>query len=343
MAVIKVINSRASIGNAIKYITKKEKTDESLISGKDCRPNTAIDEMEVTKLQWQKTDGRQYKHYIQSFEIDSIEPKMAHEIAIEWAEKNFKGYEVIMATHKDKEHIHTHFIVNSVSFENGQKLHLSKRDLAKMKEESDLICERKGLSIIKEKGDEITAFSLKKYKALEKGFSGKERSYLLDTAKEVSEVLKKSISKEDFIRKMEENGYGVNWKDTRKYITFTTPEGKKVRNNNLEKTFKESEFSMEGIENEIQRNSERARVREQLAGFGTDKGTSGEIGTSTTIDTDIKVYGAITEQINRESEERDRRAEQNKRAEFTSKNERTGNYISKDIARTTKRHSEHER
>ena len=67
MAVVKVVNSRASIGNAVNYITKKEKTEESLISGKDCSPNTAIEEMKITKQQWQKTDGRQYKHYVQSF------------------------------------------------------------------------------------------------------------------------------------------------------------------------------------------------------------------------------------------------------------------------------------
>ena len=75
----------------------------------------------------QKTDGRQYKHYVQSFENDSIEPKMAHEIAREWAEKNFKGYEVLFATHCDKGHIHTHFIVNSVSFEDGRKFSRVKR------------------------------------------------------------------------------------------------------------------------------------------------------------------------------------------------------------------------
>ncbi len=93
MAVIKVVNSKASIGKAINYITKEEKTEERLISGKDCNPFTTIDEMKATKEQWGKTEGRQYKHYIQSFDPkDKMSHAKAHQIGVEWAEKNFKGH-----------------------------------------------------------------------------------------------------------------------------------------------------------------------------------------------------------------------------------------------------------
>jgi hypothetical protein len=284
MAVIKVVNSKASIGKAINYVTKGEKTEEKLISGKDCNPHTAIDEMKATKEQWGKTEGRQYKHYIQSFNPeDRITPEKAHEIGRKFVEntEKFKGHEVVIATHVDKGHIHNHFIVNSVNFENGKKFQQSKKDLEKLKNHSDRICEREGLSIIKEKGKEITAFDQKKYKAIEKGFTGKEKSYLLDTAIEVSNSLKKATSREEFIKDMESKGYKVNWKDTRKHITFTTPEGKKVRNSNLEKTFKEHKFSKEGMENEIQRNRERrepsreqdrGQDREQPRANGLNKG-----------------------------------------------------------------------
>lgn len=268
MAVIKVVNSKASIGKAINYVTKGEKTEEKLISGKDCNPHTAIDEMKATKEQWGKTEGRQYKHYIQSFNPeDRITPEKAHEVGRKFVEntEKFKGHEVVIATHVDKGHIHNHFIVNSVNFENGKKFQQSKQDLEKLKAHSDKICEREGLSIIKEKSKEITAFDQKKYKAIEKGFTGKEKSYLLDTAKEVNQSLKKATDREDFIRDMESKGYKVNWSDNRKNITYTTPEGKKVRSSNLEKTFKEHKFSKEGMENEIQRNREQGRRKEQSA------------------------------------------------------------------------------
>lgn len=271
MAVIKAVNSKASIGRAITYVTKGEKTEEKFISGKDCNPHTAIDEMKATKEQWGKTEGRQYKHYVQSFNPeDKITPEKAHEIGRKFVEETekFKGHEVLIATHVDKGHIHNHFIVNSVNFENGKKYQEKKQDLEKFKERSNQLSREHGLTI-PTKGQEITSFEQKKYKAIEKGFTGKEKSYLLDTAKEVSSSLKTATSREDFIKSMESKGYQVNWKDSRKNITFTTPEGQKVRNTNLEKTFKEDKFSREGMENEIQRNREQGRGKEQ----STDRAT----------------------------------------------------------------------
>lgn len=279
MAVIKAVNSKASIGKAINYVTKEEKTEERLISGKDCNPRTAIDEMKATKEQWGKTEGRQYAHLVQSFNPeDKVTPKQAHEIGRKFIESNekFKGHEVVIATHVDKGHVHNHFIVNSVNFENGKKLHITKKELQQLKERSNELSREHGLSV-PTRGDTITTFNQKKYRAIEKGFYGKEKSYLLDTAKAVSNSLKKATSREEFIKDMEKKGYKVNWKDTRKYITFTTPEGKKVRNSNLEKTFKEHKFSKEGMENEIQRNRERRESnreqdREQSRANGLDKG-----------------------------------------------------------------------
>lgn len=287
MAVIKAVNSKASIGRAINYITKGEKTEEKLISGKNCNPHTAIDEMKATKEQWGKTGGRQYKHYIQSFNPDDkITPEKAHEIGRKLIDsvENFKGYEVVIATHVDKGHIHNHFIVNSVSFENGMKFQQSKQDLAMLKDHSDRLCEREGLSTIKEKGNEITAFDQKKYRAIEKGFNGKGQSYLLDTAKDVIQSLKKATDRESFIKAMESKGYKVEWKDTRKYITFTTPEGKRVRNNNLEETFKEHRFSKEGMEGEIQRNFERARRIDR--GISADRNRGIPVGKPSTPNVD---------------------------------------------------------
>lgn len=279
MAVIKAVNSKASIGKAINYVTKKEKTEERLISGKDCNPRTAIDEMKATKEQWGKTEGRQYAHLVQSFNPeDKVTPKQAHEIGRKFIESNekFKGHEVVIATHVDKGHVHNHFIINSVNFQNGKKLHTTKKELQQLKERSNELSREHGLSV-PTRGDNITTFDQKKYRAIEKGAKGQDKSYLLDTARNVSRSLKKATDRESFIKDMESKGYKVNWKDTRKHITFTTPEGKKVRNSNLEKTFKEHKFSKEGMENEIQRNRERRESnreqdREQSRANGLDKG-----------------------------------------------------------------------
>lgn len=264
MAIIKAVNSKASIAKAINYVTKEEKTEEKLISGKDCTPTAAIDEMKATKEQWGKIEGRQYTHLVQSFNPeDNITPEQAHKIGKEFIENSdkFKGHEAVIATHTDKGHIHNHFIINSVSFENGKKLHTSKKDLQHLKEYSNELSKEHNLSV-PTKGQEITHFNQKKYKVIEKSFNGKEKSYLVDTATEVSQSLKTATSKEEFIKSMENKGYKVNWTDTRKHITFTTPEGNKVRNNNLEKTFKEEKFNKESMENEIQRNRTESRTTE---------------------------------------------------------------------------------
>lgn len=266
MAIIKVTNSKASIRSAIKYITQEEKTDSKLISGINCNAESAINEMQITKELFKKTEGRQYAHYIHSFKPgEQITHEKAHKLALELSEKQFKGYEVLVATHKDKDHIHSHIIVNSVSYEDGRKLHSSKKDLAEVKELSNKICEREGLSITRHQNDVLTSFNANKYKALERAVKSEYKSYMLDLFKDINSILKKATCKEDFIAKMTNKGYGVVWNDTRKNITFITPEGKKIRNSNLVKTFKNNKFSKEGLLNEFISN------RETIRGKGTEE------------------------------------------------------------------------
>lgn len=267
MAVIKAINSKASIGRAINYITDKEKTDKELTYGKDCVPETAIDEMKVTKEVYGKKGGREYIHLVQSFDpSENVTFEKAHEIGIEFIEscEKYKDYEVLMSTHMDKEHIHNHFIVNSVSFEDGRKLSTSAKELQQIKDNNDRICKGHGLSTPELNKDNISEFSMNKYKALERGFEKQGYSYLVDTAEDVSKGLQKATNREEFISIMNEQGYKVNWSDTRKHITFENSDGKKVRNSNLEKTFKDSSFSKEGMEQTFKTNLKARELQQSI-------------------------------------------------------------------------------
>ena len=274
MAVIKAVHSKASIGNAINYILKSEKTEHSLVTGKDCNPFNAIDEMKATKELWHKTTGRQYDHYVQSFaEGENVTPQLAHELATKWAEEQFKGYECIIATHTDRQHIHSHIIVNTVNFENGQKLHTSAKWLELAKEYSDQLCQEQGLTIT-QKGrtfegqalEEMTTFSKDKYQLLQKAESEKVKSYVLDTAVAVMQSKSQAVSREDFIVRMAEMGYETNWKDNHKNITFTDANGNKVRCSNIEKTFKVN-LTKEELLNEFEQN----RGRENGRTLGTEQ------------------------------------------------------------------------
>lgn len=246
MAIIKASASHSNIKNVINYVSKKEKTEYKLLSGYNCSPDTAAVEMQLVKELYSKTSGRSYKHFIQSFVPGEVTPETAHRIANEFAEgcSVFSGYQVLIATHIDKEHIHTHFILNSVSCDSGYKFQMTPKDLQAMKDYSDELCRKYNLSIC-EKGKSLdgsdrtgpTAYDKEKYQFLLAAEQGKVKSYVRDTAIAVHDSLGESKTRDDFISAMASRGYSTEWKDNHKYITFTDPEGKKVRNSNLQKTY----------------------------------------------------------------------------------------------------------
>lgn len=344
MATIKAVSSKCGISGIIDYVTKEEKTSEKLLSGKDCQADTAKEEMQTTKELWGKTGGRTYKHFVQSFHKDeNITPEEAHKLAKEYAEQcpQFKGFEVLIATHKDREHIHTHFIVNSVSYEDGHKFRMHKSELQEMKDLSDKICIQRGLHIC-EKGktfegaerEETSAYSKEVYQLLKKAEKGEVKSYVQDIALSVLECKEKAISRENFIQQMNEKGFGVDWQDNHKYITFTDisrqEQGEaqcKIRNNKLEKYYN-MDFGKEELERgfegnarskqaELQRGEAQQRAREQLnrATITDNRGTGAEDIRAFISNIDTQVGSAEASRQEREAERSRRSAEAKRRAE----------------------------
>ncbi len=217
MAIIKAVkNSHSSITHILNYITKTEKTfGQKLCSAYNCNIDTAQMEMQTTKELYGKTGGRTYKHFIQSFSPEEkITANQAHQMAKEFIESCplFSDFEVAYCTHVDKSHIHTHFVVNSVSFVDGHKFQMSKKDLEDMKTLNNELCKKYGFTICEigknksfdgqdRKG--IVAYDTNKYKFLKKAKEGKVKSYIQDTAVAVFESMINSLSKEDFIKSME--------------------------------------------------------------------------------------------------------------------------------------------
>lgn len=227
MAIIEAISSKAGLKTIINYVIQDKKTTEKLITGKDCLAKSSLEEMLYTKNLYNKNSGRQYIHIIQSFSPkDNLTKEQVHNAGLKLAEK-FNGFQVLVATHIDKEHLHNHLIINSVSFENGYKIQMSKKDLQKIKDYSDEICLAIGASVIPKK-EKTNYINRKEYRVAERGESWK---FKLMNAIDLS--LSESNNKQEFIKQMNKLGYQVNWTDTRKYITYTTPEGYKCRDNKL--------------------------------------------------------------------------------------------------------------
>lgn len=221
MAVIKIIPSKGRIKNIINYVLDKEKTDDRIISGKDCSPSNVIDEMNTTKELYDKTDGIGYFHIIQSFKPGETDPEKAHKIGKELAEKQFKGHEVLVVTHIDKDHIHNHLVVNSVSFKDGRKLVSNKETLREIKRESNRICQRENLSIIKGPYAE-RSYSMAEYKLAEKGMPiwKEQLRSAIDEAKEYSKNL---VELKEYLKE----NFNIDMKVQNKNLSFLHPEKKK--------------------------------------------------------------------------------------------------------------------
>lgn len=247
MAIIEAISSKANLKTIINYVTQDKKTNANLITGKDCLAESSLEEMLYTKELYNKNNGRQYIHIIQSFDPkDNLSADQVHNTGIRLAKK-FNGYQVLVATHIDKKHLHNHVIINSVSFENGYKIQMSKKDLQDLKDYSDKLCLEIGASVIPKKGN-TQYIKRNEYRVAEQGKSWK---FKLINAIDLS--LAESSNKEDFIKSMNKLGYQVNWTDTRKYITYTTPEGYKCRDNKLY----DKKYSKGELENEFRRIKEK--------------------------------------------------------------------------------------
>ena len=275
MAVNKTINMRTNshgaMRNCIEYALRQGKTDEQLayVTGPYCHDDITYDLVYRTFLEekrlWDKDSGRMYAHNIISWHRDEqITLEQAFEFGKEFAEKWFDGFQTLVAVHKDKEHVHCHLITNSVSYVDGKKLHNSRQDLERMKQFTNQMCRERGLSIAEkgkhfdgskiEKG-EVVAWSKDKYNLFLQ--QGKD-SFMVDCAMAILKALETCFNKEQFIEKMKQFGWNVNWAEKRKHITFQNQDGKKVRDSNLSKTF-HLNISKEGLENEFDGNRKKAR------------------------------------------------------------------------------------
>ena len=263
MAIIKVVKKSGktytSLKKVLNYVGEKAYKTYGINCNEDYK-RVAYDFFE-TKDYFNKKDGRQYRHYIQSFSPKEVSKDKALEIAIKWAEEAFPGHEVFIAVHDDKEHFHSHFIVNTVNFETGKKLHEGARNLAFKKELNDKICKSYGIDnqkLIRQKGD-VVSYNKNKYQIIKKGAD------ITKLAENIIKNMQISISKENFIFNMQKDGYSTEWEENKKHIVFTVDKNilkgkkEKFRLSNLEKTFNIDDFRKEKLLEIFKLNQEKER------------------------------------------------------------------------------------
>ena len=251
MAIVHFVNykrgtqSRAAMRGVMLYVMQEKKTaweGGPLVSGINCQPQSVYDDFINTKLLYHKDGGVMFYHMVQSFPKGAeVDPRQAHEAARRLAEY-FDGCEVLVCTHVDREHIHSHCVINSVNFETGKKLHMAKEQLQELMRRNDAICLEMGLPVFEPTTQQARGMGGAEYHTALKGQSWKLR--LMNT---IDACMKYAADKDAFVSLMESEGCAVRWESSRKYITYTTPDGLKCRDNKLH----EEKYCKEAMEYEF--------------------------------------------------------------------------------------------
>ena len=232
--------TRGCMKSVMRYVAQENKTlwdGQQLVSGIGCQPETAFDEFLSTKLLHQKNGGVMFYHMVQSFPKGAaIDPRTAHEAAHRLA-GYFDGCEVLVCTHVDREHIHSHCIINSVNFETGKKVHMADEQIQELRVRNDQICEELGLpKFQRDEQRQSRGMSNAEYYTADRG-----ESWKFELMRVIDECMRCAGSREEFLILLRSEGYDATWTDSRKNITYVTPDGRKCHDNKLhiEKYLKE--------------------------------------------------------------------------------------------------------
>lgn len=143
-------NDMRDFFQAFSYVKNPQKTGGGeYVSAINCLKEIALQQMILTKQQYQKSDGYIAWHGYQSFRPGEVTPELCHEIGLKLAREMWGDkYQIIVTTHLDKDHLHNHFCFNSVSFLDGKKYNYSKAEQKRLRDVSDRLCKEYGLSVI---------------------------------------------------------------------------------------------------------------------------------------------------------------------------------------------------
>ena len=282
--------SAGTMDRTTKYVSQFQKTTQEdgcqLISGQNCTPQLAAQEFLTTRQMHHKDSPVWFYHYVQSFSPnEKISGALAHELVCEFAEQAWPDSEILIATHTDADHIHTHFIVNAVCYRTGKMLRQGPNTLKRLRSLSDKFCSKHGLSVLpKPQTKRANGMNSREYRSAVKGESWKFR--LMNT---IDQCMRYAFTREEFIALMESEGYQVHWVESRKSITYTTPKGMKCRDDRLhdmkyrkEKMVHEfrirAEMLLGGTQEEKYGASNPTGDASNTAGMDADAGTAGKAG-----------------------------------------------------------------
>ena len=297
MAIISFTNykrgqTRGGMGAVMRYTAQDWKTEHDgrqLVTGINCQPETVYGDFMTTKYLHHKTEGTMFYHMVQSFPKGAdVDPATAHTAALNLAEY-FSGHEVLVCTHTDREHIHSHCIINSVSFDTGKKLHIAKEQLQELRQRNDAVCIQFSLPVFvpnsnRQKSKRMT---IGEYHTAARGQSKK-----LQLMNIINDCMRHASTRDEFIALMESEGYKVRWEKSRQNITYTTPSGWQCR----DRLLFGDKYLKENMEHEFDIRAEllygRAHGEEPPSAYEEDRAEAVRAGTGNISDSDTTAHTA---------------------------------------------------
>ena len=283
MAIISFTNYKRGqtagcMGAVMRYTMQDKKTEfegQRLVTGINCQPESVYADFMTTKRLHHKTDGVLFYHMVQSFpKGEAVDPVTAHAAALKLAEY-YEGYEVLVCTHTDREHIHSHFLIN---FDTGKKLHIAKEQLQELRQRNDQVCMEFSLPVFRpaDRKQKTKTMSIGEYHTAARGQSKK-----LQLMNIISDCMLHASNREEFIALMESEGCKVRWETSRRKITYTTPSGWQCR----DRLLFGDKYLKENMEYEFRIREEiiygRAVGKEPTCADGTDYATASGTGADT--------------------------------------------------------------
>ena len=297
MAIISFTNykrgqTRGGMGAVMRYTAQDWKTEfngRQLVTGINCQPETIYGDFMTTKYLHHKTEGTMFYHMVQSFPKGAdVDPAVAHAAAQKLVEY-FAGHEVLVCTHTDREHIHSHCIINSVNFETGKKLHIAKEQLQELRQRNDEVCMQFSLPVFvpnpnRQRSKHMT---IGEYHMAKRGTSKKFQLMAV-----IQECMRHAATKDDFIALMESEGYKITWTPKRQEITYISATGWRCCDTSLF----QDRFLKERMEHEFEIRAEllhgRAHGKESSSAYEEDRAEAVRAGTGNTSGSDTTAHTA---------------------------------------------------
>lgn len=249
----------SDLSNTIDYASNKNKTEKQFyVTGINCDSNNVYQDMMLVKKAYNKKDNIQGFHGYQSFKEGEVTPDLAHKIGIQLANEMWGDeFQVVVTTHLNTNHIHNHFVVNSVSMKDGHKYNYSNHEMARLRQTNDFICNEYGLSSLEEK---VTRkhFDFKKYI--------NHDNYSTKTQNDLDTAIKNSFTYQDFINNMKKMNYDV----IERYGKLSVKHKNMKRNIRIERQFGK-EYTIDNIYRRIAEEVPDKLTTEELTNYNFHK------------------------------------------------------------------------